>query len=166
MSFILSAQRRTAKDCSVAFGQYREYLHQNKSKFPAGAFALATADWYYDPGDHRCLHDGWLENITISEPALGDRNEKRVTSFRIRLLAAYHDGYIELLYPRVFSYMLTSPTCKRGQGDWLFDEFRLSPLGHLIHEIEWAGFPGDQCSRWIVEASDVVFHWIPRRSTG
>jgi hypothetical protein len=47
-------------------------------------------------------------------------------------------------------------------GDWLYDEFTLSPDGHIIHEIEWAGFPHDEGSRWIIEASDIEVQWIPK----
>lgn len=101
------------------------------------------------PEQHRCPHDGWLENLIISETI--DTGKKRATAIRTRLLAAYHDGYIEFFYPRVFAYTLESPSCVRGLGDWLYDEFRLSPGGNVIHEIEWAGAPGDNGSRWVIE---------------
>ncbi|MBI3555166.1 MAG: mechanosensitive ion channel, partial [Deltaproteobacteria bacterium] len=84
-----------------------------------------------------------------------ERMELRVTAIRVRLLGAYHDGFIELFYSRVIRYSLSSPSSVRGLGDWLYDEFRVAPGGHLIHEIEWAGFPRDEGSRWIIEASDV-----------
>ena len=85
----------------------------------------------------------------------------RSLSIRIRLFAAYHDGYIEFYYPSVFAYTLESQLCTNGLGDWLYDEFRLSSGGHLIHEIEWSGFPNGKDTRWIIEASDVEFRWIP-----
>jgi len=91
----------------------------------------------------------------------GAEDGERITTIRTRLLAAYHDGRIELFYPRVFSYQLQSPLCVRGLGDWLYDEFTLSPDGRIIHEIEWAGFPDDEGSRWIIEATDIEFQWIP-----
>jgi hypothetical protein len=101
-----------------------------------------------------------LENLVISEAT--DINRKRTTTILTRLLAAYHDGYIEFFYPEVFRYLLDSPSCARGLGDWLYDEFRLSPNGHVIHEIEWSGFSTSEGSRWIIEASDVSFRWIPQ----
>ena len=161
MSFILSAQRDPETVVS-AFGRYRDYLSAHAPGFPSGALALATSDWYFDPSDHRCPHDGWLEGITISEPAIGERGEERSTAIRVRLLGAYHDGFIELFYPSVLRYSLIASSSLRGIGDWRYDEFRVAPAGHLIHEIEWAGFPREEGSRWVIEASDVGFQWIPK----
>jgi hypothetical protein len=31
----------------------------------------------------------------------------------------------------------------------------------MIHEVEWAGLPSGEGSRWIIEASDVIFRWTP-----
>lgn len=145
-----------------AFEQYRAYLASNAASFPKGAHRLATSEWYFDPRDHRCPHDAWLENITIAEPATGERSDQRATTIRVRLSGAYHDGFIEFFYSRVIRYSLSSPSSVRGLGDWLYDEFRVAPSGHMIHEIEWAGFPRDEGSRWIIEAADVEFQWIPR----
>ena len=162
MSFILSAQRE--KDCIAAFRDYRDYLASVKITFPPKALLLATSDWFFDFTDHRCPHDGWLENISISEPATGERSEQRHTSIRIRLLNAYHDGYIELFYPQVFRYTLSNSAAQRGQGDWRYDEFRLSPQGHLIHEIEWAGSGDEKAAHWLIEATDIEYQWIPTLS--
>jgi hypothetical protein len=161
MSFILSEQRKP-ETVVKAFEQYRAYLADHAKNFPVGAHALATSDWYFDPSDHRCPHDAWLEGITIAEPVTGGENERRVTTVRILLFGAYHDGFIELFYPEVFHYSLSSPSCVRGLGDWLYDEFRVGSDGHLIHEIEWAGFSNKVESRWIIEASDVEFQWMPK----
>jgi hypothetical protein len=157
MAYYLSTERN--KDVVEAYRRYQEYLRQHEHEFPPGAFALGTAEWYQDPNDHRCPHDGWLENLVISEAA--DTNKKRTTTILIRLLASHHDGYIEFSYPEVYGYKFESPSCARGLGDWRYDEFRLLPDGHLIHEIEWAGFPKSEGARWIIEASDVIFRWIP-----
>jgi hypothetical protein len=159
MSFILSAQREPETVVS-GFQRYRDYLSAQATGFPAGAFALASSDWYFDPSDHRCPHDAWLEGITISEPAAGKRSEKRSCLIRMRLQGAYQDGFIELYYPSVLRYSLVTCSSARGIGDWLYDEFRVSG-GHLIHEIEWAGSPGEEGSRWIIEAADVEFQWLP-----
>ena len=158
MAYFLSDERN--KDVVEAYRRYQEYLRQHEHEFPSGAFALGTAEWYQDPNDHRCPHDGWLETLVVSETA--DVERKRKTSIVIRLLGAYHDGFIEFSYPDVFAYILGSPSCARGLGDWLYDEFRLSPNGHVIHEIEWAGVTNAEGSRWIIEASDVIFRWIPQ----
>ena len=160
MPYIFSNERD--EDCLAAFKRYRDYLESVKHSSPPSAFALASSEWYFDANDHKCPHDGWLESFTFSESATGDRSEQRITSLRVRLIAAYHDGIIEFVYPQVFNYSLKAPVTIRGLGDWRYDEFRLSPDGNVIHEIEWAGFPHEENAHWIIEASDVEFQWIPR----
>lgn len=158
MAYYLTKERD--QDVVSAYRRYQEYLREHERDFPPGAFALATAEWYQNPNDHRCPHDGWLENVIISETR--ESNKKHNTTIQTRLLAAYHDGYIEFSYPRVFTYLFESASCAGGLGDWLYDEFRLSPGGHVVHEIEWAGSAASKVSRWIIEASDVEFRWIPQ----
>ena len=50
-----------------------------------------------------------------------------------------------------------------SHGNWRYDEFRVSELGHLLHEIEWAGARGAQrrSFSWLIEADDIDFRWIP-----
>jgi hypothetical protein len=158
MAYYLGKERDL--DVVDAYRRYRQYLREHQRDFPRNAYALATAEWYQDPNDHRCPHDGWLEHFFISEVINPDKT--RGTTIRIRLMAAYHDGFVEFSYPNVFKYLLESPSCTSGLGDWRYDEFRLSPSGHVIHEIEWAGGPHEEGSRWIIEASDVQFQWIPK----
>jgi hypothetical protein len=74
---------------------YRTYLQSVRHALPESVFALASSDWYFLPSEHRCPHDAWLESIIISEPSTGERHELRSASIRIRLLGAYHDGFIE-----------------------------------------------------------------------
>lgn len=155
MAYYLTKERH--EDVVGAWRRYQEYLHANREQFPPGAFALGTAEWWQDGNDHRSPHDSWLERATVSESAIGERFEKRVTTLKVRLLAAYHDGVIELFYPRVFNYSFHGPDCGCGSGDWCYDEFRLSSAGNVIHEIEWSGG-----SRWILEASDIEYQWIPK----
>src|SRR5512144_2919016 len=76
MAYILSKER----DGSVAkmkrnWDRYVAYLRKNERRFPAGAYSLATSDWYFGASDHRAPHDAWLEEVTISEPSSGGRNE-------------------------------------------------------------------------------------------
>jgi hypothetical protein len=161
MAYYLSNERN--QDIVGSYRRYQQYLQEHKCEFPPGSFALATAEWYQDQNDHRCPHDGWLESIVISEAA--NSKQKRLTTIQTRLLAAYQDGYIEFFYPEVFKYTLESVSSTSGLGDWLYDEFRLAQNGHIIHEIEWAGTQSDKMSRWIIEASDVQFRWIPQSIT-
>jgi hypothetical protein len=135
-------------------------MREQRAIFPPSAYALATSDWYFNFNDHRSPHDSWLETMIMSEPASGERQQHRQVALTIRLLGAYHDGYIELRYPRVFSYALNLFDGERGHWDWRYDELRLSDQGRLIHEIEWCGLK--ETATWLIEASDMEFSWIPR----
>ena len=158
MAFILSDQR--ALDVDEAFRRYGEYLERRRHDFPRGAYTLATSDWYYNGDDHRCPHDAWLESMTLSEPAIGSRQEIRTVSMQVRLLGSYHDGHIELRYPRVFAYDLHLDPALDGHRDWRYDEFRLTDNGNLLHEIEWSS--RGAVGRWLIEASDIEFAWLPK----
>jgi hypothetical protein len=164
MAYILSAQRDqdNMQEARRLWNAYEQYLKSNEAKFPQGAYRLATSDWYFGFEDHRAPHDAWLQEVRFEEPAKGERSEIRSTCLRIRLLGAYHDLWLEFFYPQVYSYTLSGPAVCRGHGDWRYDEFRLSEAGHLLHEIEWAGYPSEEGSRWIIEASDVEFTCEPR----
>lgn len=157
MAYILSKERDGSNaDIERSWRDYQRFLCENEDRFPPGAFALATSDWYYGFSDHRAPHDAWLEWAKFEEPVSGDRHQIRHLSLRVCLLGAYHDNYLEFYYPKVYAYALDSATGNRGHCDWRYDEFRLSENGHLIHEIEWAGPPGVE-ARWLIEASDVEF---------
>ncbi|SRR6266496_425118 len=156
MAYYLSNERN--RDVVEAYRRYHQDLREPESEFPPGAFALDTSEWCQNASDHRCPHDARLDHFVISETT--DAEGKRCTNIRIRLLGAYHDGHVEFFYPQVIASVLENAACARGLGDWLCDEFRISPNGHLVHEIEWAGFPNARGSRWIIEASDVEFTWI------
>jgi hypothetical protein len=158
--FVLSAQLDTDGDPNVPFRRYAEYLEQNRSRFPAAAYGLASSGLLLNASDPSCPHDGWLEWATFEEPSEGGRHEIRSLSFRIRLLGAHHDRYIELLYPEVFSYTMSKPHSAAGHFDWRYSEIRLNDSGNVVHEIEWAGPPGYE-ARWLIEASDVQLRTFP-----
>lgn len=163
MVFILSGDGRDDDDPAPehAFERYERYLAENKDAFPARAHELATSDWFYDPRDHRCPHDAWLESLQILErPATEPR--QRFCSISLRLLGAYRDGHIEIVYPKVYAYSFLSLSGEaRSHGDWRYDEFRISDRGHLIHEIEWAYRTECKAFVWTIEADDIHFQWIP-----
>src|SRR5829696_5008549 len=142
-----------------AFANYAEYLEQNRARFPPSAYALATSDWYFDSFIHHAPHDAWLESIVIEEPSSGSRREIRETAITIKLLGAYHDGFIELRYPRVFGFQLTTIEITKGHGDWRYDEFRVDEEGRLIHEIQWSA--REATATWLIVASDVHHRWTP-----
>jgi hypothetical protein len=158
--FILSTDGLDGPDVGAPIRRYREYLESKKKIFPPSAYALAISDWYFNPVDHRCPHDAWLESFAVLEHSSGDRHEIRHCSMTVRLRGAYHDGFIEIRYPQLFAYSLSVSPESRGHGDWWYNEFRVSDEGHLIHEIEWA--PGPEYRSWVITASDMEFRWIPR----
>ena len=156
--FILSAER-DADSGGEVWSRYEQYLEQNRGRFPESAYQLATSSWYFDFHDPRCPHDAWLEEASIIESGLGERQESRSVAIKLRLLGAYHNGAIELYYPRVFRYALSSSATDVGHNDWRYDECRVADDGHLIHEIEWWG--RGEVARWVIEASDVQFSRHP-----
>lgn len=158
MTYILAKDGRD-EDVARAFRLYEEYLRSVRDVFPPSAYALATSDWYYNFYDHRCPHDSWLESFQFVELSSGERHEIRSVTLKVRLLGAYHDGYIELVYPQVFAYELKFADAEHGHRDLRYDELRTSDRGRLIHEIEFWNSAGD--SNWLIEASDLQLKWVP-----
>ena len=158
--FVLSEQLDTDGDPHLPFRRYADYLERNRSKFPVAAYDLAASGLLLNATDPNCPHDGWLEWAKFEEPSEGERHEIRSLSFRIRLLGAYHDRFIELFYPEVFSYTMSNLRAAAGHFDWRYSEIRLSDGGNIVHEIEWAGPPGLN-ARWVIEASDVQLVTFP-----
>jgi hypothetical protein len=159
MAYILARDRPNNSDEEWQYGwtAYRAYLESVKSQLPQSAYEFATASWHYNFEDHRSPHDAWLEAVEIREPSSGERREKRSIEIIARLLAAYHDGHIELKYSDVVTYSVASGvTDGSGHGDWLYDEIRLSTQGHILHEIEWS-----HGGLWLIECGDVVYRWMP-----
>jgi hypothetical protein len=159
MAFILAADGRD-DDVAAAFQCYRAYLQSMREVFPPSAYALATSDWYFDFRNHRCPHDAWLDTLSLFESSNGERSRQRSLSLNVRLLGAYHDGYIELHYPQVFCYAFNIKRGEYGHRNWRYDEVRVSRQGHLVHEIEWWG--ADENGVWVIEASDLEFRWVPK----
>lgn len=155
MSFILTDQRDA--DVAEAFRRYRQYLETERHRFPPGALALATSEWYFDPEDHRCPHDAWLQHLLVQETGQGERHEQRAVALSIQLLGAYHDLALTFTYARVDRYVFEGQTVRKGHSDWRYDEFRVNGDGRLLHEIEWCG--EHESARWLIEADDVVLEW-------
>ena len=164
MVYILTKDRpnNSYEEWQSGWSAYCDYLGSVKSRLPRSAYDFATAPWHYDFGDHRSPHDGWLESLIIREPASGGRQENRSLEITARLLAAHHDGHIELKYSDVRSYALASGvTNGSGHGDWLYDEIRLSGRGRVSHEVEWS-----RGGLWLIECGDVAYQWMPLASAG
>lgn len=164
MAYILTKDRpkNSYEEWQAGWAAYCAHLDSVKNRLPRAAYEFATAPWHYNFEDHRSPHDGWLEEVVISEPASGERREIRSLEIVARLLASYHDGRIELKYSGVHSYSLASGiTDGAGHGDWLYDEIRLSERGRALHEIEWSGG-----GLWLIECDDVAYRWAPFDSAG
>jgi hypothetical protein len=159
MTYMLTAD--VFDESRNGYAEYLAYLEANRERFPPGAYALATSDWYHGFTDPRAPHDARLLAVTVAEvessPSASD------VTIRIRLSSA-EGGEIELFYPRVFAYRMDLQRGKRGHRDWRYDEFRLTDDGHLLHEIEW--WSSEETARWIIEADDVEHRWIPPGATG
>lgn len=114
----------------------------------------ASLDWYTSPADHRCPHDAWVQAINISEPASGERQEKRSLEIQIRLLGAYQDGMIELTYKGIDEYSLQKSGASLGHGDWLRDEV-IDCDGAILHTIVLVN------GKLQIKATEVEYKWTP-----
>jgi hypothetical protein len=149
-------------DDPLAWDRYNSYLAGIGERLPVAAREFAEAPWHYDPKDHRCPHDAWVENVLISEPAQGTRRERRRIDIQVRLLGAYHDGHLTIRYLNVAAYRLDQPNRPEdqenrrwvGHGDWLIDEVGLSKEGFMTHEVSfrWGG-------TWYIECEDFSYEW-------
>lgn len=159
MAFVL--RKDGSQDSVVAFTEswrrYREYLASVSDQLPDSAREFALADWHHDFTDHRAPHDAWVESILVFETASSERQENRQAHIKVRLLGAYHDGYIEIEYVNVQHYSINSNY--PNHGDWGYDEIRLSDNGRVLHEIEIGG------ATWIIECEDIRYVWLPQRLT-
>lgn len=152
MGYILDGHsNESIEEFQERFRKYYEYIESVKHLLPASAYTFATAPWHYNYSDHRCPHDAWFETMTIQDQQHRTDNEvsRWTTTIHVRLLGAYHDGYIELTYKNVHAYLL------ENHGDWITDEVRLSANGMVEHEIAWLG------GKWIIECEDIVYEWKP-----
>jgi hypothetical protein len=163
MVFILATDGRD-EDGNDGFQPYQEYLERVRDAFPRSAYEIATYDWYFSCNDQRGPHDAWLETFELRESSTGRQGEIRTLSLLVRLLGCHHDRYIQLRYPKVFSYNLKLGDGDHGQRDWRYDELRLSERGHLMHEIEWCRL--DATGSWLIEASDLQIEWFPNTIDG
>jgi len=98
-----------------------------------------------------------LEALTISEPSSGVRCEIRSINILIRLLGAYHDGYLELRYENVRNFSVAGERTLHGisgHGDCLIDEITVADSGSVVHEILFRrGY------RWKIESEEILADW-------
>jgi hypothetical protein len=138
------------------YEDYRQYLDSISEDLPISARAFALADWRLDPQNHKCPHDSWVESLSIFEVSSGERQQNRITEIVVKLLGAYHDGYLQLNYKNTLNYSLSKSGSDKSHGDWMYDEVRLSENGLVLHEIEFSNE-----TAWIIECEDIEFTWTP-----
>src|SRR5688500_2497249 len=105
MAFILTEQLSDEDQGDRAFARYQEYLASVRGQLPPRAYALAMSDWYFNFNDHRAPHDACLAQVAIEETRNPPGEGPRLT-ITIRLLGAYHDGWIEFRYDGVSRYRI------------------------------------------------------------
>lgn len=158
--FILSKDRleNSQAEFESAWSAYVNYLNSISQKLPKSAYEFAVAEWHYNFNDHRCPHDSWLDRLAIENHHPRDGGSYSLPSITLKLLGAYHDGFIVLTYKAVISYSLSTEqkiATKKDPADWLYDEIRLSDNGNVLHEIEWS-----DGSVWLIECADVCYEWL------
>lgn len=158
---LYSRNSYTDAEIADAFKQYYAYLCSVEKAFPSGALSFATADWHYNMQDPRCPHDAWVKSLEICEDACGTRNEIRTINIQLRLLGAFHDGYINVKYKSVADYHITGGGVggehgHDGHGDWYVDDLHLSRTGKVVHDVLFSrGY------MWSIECDDLVCEWQP-----
>jgi hypothetical protein len=151
-------------EAHAAWVRHEAHIATIRAQLPPGALAFAEAPWHYDHEDHRCPHDAWVEHVLVSEPAGGSRRNRRRIDIEVRLLGAYHDGYLVLRYRNVVAYRVEQPNHAQdrlyrrwvGHGDWLTDDIGLSVDGFVTHDVvfQWGG-------TWRIECEELAHEWTP-----
>lgn len=159
MKFLNYEYRADPSIIREKFEAYKKYLMENQPFFPQTAYEFAAADWHYNPQDHRCPHDSWVESLQISEKHSSEFDKKEGIKIQLTLLGAYHDGRIKINYEGVKGYnfnLLPDNFEVKHHGDWIIDEIRLSEQGWLIHEISfWLK------GNWQIECKNIKYEWLP-----
>lgn len=139
------------------WARYEDELAPIAPRLPANAREYALAPWHCDPTDPRCIHDSWVEAISVVESGAGERKQKRAVSLEIRLLSAYHDRRLLLKFPGVRRYTIehSSPNVnrpeERGHGDVLDDSIRLARGGYVLYSLRM------ELGKVEIEAKDLEF---------
>jgi hypothetical protein len=139
---------------------YEDALVPIASRLPANTRKYALAAWHCDVTDHRCIHDAWIEAISVVESGTGPRKEKRGLGIVMRLLGAYHDRYLILKFPGVRRYRIEHPLVEErrndvAHGDVLDDSIQLTADGTILYSMRM------EFGSVEIEAKDVEFSQLP-----
>src|SRR5919108_4560428 len=83
----------TAEEIQRAWSAYESYLRSIRDALPPEVYEFATQSWRYDPTDHRCFHDSWLDELAIREVPRQPAHDVRHLTISLTVLGAYHDGH-------------------------------------------------------------------------
>jgi hypothetical protein len=129
---------------------------------PPHVAAFASDERHFALNAPETLHDAWLMELAVREPAEGMQHEHRSTEIDVRLFGAFHDREHLLRYTGVRRYELVGVEIARGHGDLYTHEVRLASDGvGLIHEYLFRGPRAD--SRLLIECGDFTHEALPLR---
>lgn len=135
----------TDKEGTTNFDEYFKYIESIKNNIPSHLYSFASDSKYYGLNSRESLHDAWLNNLNIVEPAKGERKESRAIEIEANFLGSYHDRTIKLQYKEVLAFELKTPeefsappSFEIGHGDLLYHELTLEGKETLVHEMEFS----------------------------
>ena len=165
MEYILSGRVNDSGGHTIDFGAYSRYLDTIRDRLPPHVAAFAADERHFSLDAPETLHDAWLMELAVREPATGMRDESRVTEIEVRLLGAFHDRVHILQYTGVRRYEVVGCGVSGGHGDLYTHEVRLaSDSVGLIHEylFVFGARPLIEWSRLLIECADFTHEMLPR----
>jgi len=142
----------------IDFEAYSFYLDTIRDRLPPHVAAFAADARHFSLDAPESLHDAWLMELAVREPATGERQEHRATEIEVRLLGPFHDRVHVLRYTGVRRYEVVGDGVADGHRDLYTHEVRLASDGAgLIHE--YLFITG---SRLLVECEGFTHEMLPR----
>lgn len=140
-----------------------EPLDTIRDRLPPHVAAFAANERHFSLDAPETLHDAWLMELAVREPATGEGQQHRATEIEVRLLGAFHDRVHVLQYTGVRRYQIVGGSVTGGHGDLYTHELRLAPDGvGLIHEYLFLASAGSFESRLLIECTDFTHEMRPR----
>jgi hypothetical protein len=147
----------------IDFDAYSRYLDIIRDRLPPHVAAFAADARHFSLDAPETLHDAWLIELAVREPATGERQQHRATEIEVRLLGPFHDRVHVLQYTGVRRYEVAGGSVAGGHGDLYTHEVRLASDGvGLIHEYLFVASAGCTESRLLIECADFTHAMLPR----